>query len=257
MDNEGNDEDQVPTDIDETSQTIVAPYEDSEYWRRKCKWTVVKPKHIFLLSYPAIIRQVGSLSHTRTLRPEGKNGTLKRRVKRGNNFKNVKKTILRGENEYQASITQRGAFVESECIVGSEIKLNPNSPVLHYINEHFWHSDGVCVDSITYKNTYFCTENNHSVLIYNAEKTSFCVGIIRKLIVKVLSKGEFKVTVVYQKSNILFLEKFGVYSVSKIEEFGHVPIEDLADYYPLYLCLLHPFSESSQLYLSLRQSPLI
>ena len=147
--------------------------------------------------------------------------------------------------------------MESECIVGSEIKLNPNSPVLHYINEHFWHSDGVCVDSITYKNTYFCTENNHSVLIYNAEKTSFCVGIIRKLIVKVLSKGEFKVTVVYQKSNISFLEKFGVYSVSKIEEFGHVPIEDLADYYPLYLCLLHPFSESSQLYLSLRHSPLI
>ena len=95
------------------------------------------------------------------------------------------------------------------------------------------------------------------MLIYNAEKTSFCVGIIRKLIVKVLSKGEFKVTVVYQKSNILFLEKFGVYSVSKIEEFGHVPIEDLADYYPLYLVLLHPFSESSQLYLSLRQSPLI
>ena len=41
-------------------------------------WSELKPKHIFLLSYGRIIRRIGSLADTRTLRPESKNGDLKR-----------------------------------------------------------------------------------------------------------------------------------------------------------------------------------
>ena len=41
-------------------------------------WSELKPKHVFLMSYPMIIRKAGSLAHQSSLRPESKNGDLKK-----------------------------------------------------------------------------------------------------------------------------------------------------------------------------------
>ena len=52
----------------------------------KVHWSVLKPKHTFLLSYVSVIQEAGALVHGSTLRLESKNGNLKTKAHQANNY---------------------------------------------------------------------------------------------------------------------------------------------------------------------------
>ena len=218
-------------------------------------WPNIKPKHTFLVCYPMIMEEIGSLAHGTTLRKESKNGKLKKVVKNANTMKNVTKTIMNNENYVQARFESEGLFSEPVLAIGKNSVLDLECPLQRYIEENSFLSNTLA-DEITVKNTFYCVKNSHSVLIYNQKKKEgFELGIMKKFAVRNTASNEQDVVVIYQKSQLTYMPKFDIYMVTMSEQFGHIKITDVADRYPIYPCNVKSNSECPELYVSLRSVP--
>ena len=209
------------------------------------------------MSYGDIIREAGSLIHVSSIRPESKNGVLKRNAVKGNNFKNIKFTMMRCENEAQAVNSYKGAYLEPELKVGLDSVIS-NQDLMSYIENNFPSCNGHFADTITYRGTLYSNQNHQTVLIYNEDKSSFEIGLIHKILVRNVSESNKEIILIHQKYEKNFCPEFGIYRVKPTETFSHTCITQIADYYPLYLLEVDSFTNNvSELYLSLRQSPLL
>ena len=204
-----------------------------------------------------IIRKVGSLVHCSTIRLESKNGVLKRKVRQGNNLKNVTKSILRAENELQAIISYEGAFKESKLIVGKSTVPQPGELLQLYLNEHFSNDGNYFVEDITFKGTLYCAKNNHSILYYNNEKTDFKLGIILQIIIQNEVENEQRVIIVYQTTALAPISDFGVFHVKKCEKIEHICISRIATFHPIYLHNTADEDEMPNLFLTLHVQPFL
>ena len=223
----------------------------------KVKWPQLKPKHIFLLSYGDIIREAGSLIHASSIRPECKNGQLKRNAVKGNNFKNIKYSMMRSENEAQAVHSYKGAYVEPELTIGLDSVIS-DQELTSYIENNFPSCNGHFTDTITYRGTLYSNQNQQTVLIYNEDKSSFEIGLIRKILVRNFSESNQEIILIHQKYEKNFCPEFGIYRVKSTETFSHTCITQIADYYPHYLVeVVSSTNNVSELYISLRQCPLL
>ena len=223
----------------------------------KVKWPQLKPKHIFLMSYGDIIREAGSLIHASSIRPECKNGQLKRSAVKGNNFKNIKFTMMRSENEAQAVHSYKGAYLEPELTVGLDSVIS-NQDLMSYVENNFSSCNGHFADTITYRGTLYSNQNHQTVLYYNKDKSSFEIGLIHKIFVRNISESNQEILLIHQKYEKNFCSQFGIYRAKPTKIFSHTCITQIADFYPLYLFQVDSSTNNvPELYLSLRQSPLI
>jgi hypothetical protein len=220
-------------------------------------WPNIKPKHTFLVCYPMIMKEIGSLAHGTTLRKESKNGKLKKVVQKANTMKNVTKTIMNNENYVQARFVSKGLFSEPNLSIGKNSVLDPECPLQCYIVENSFLSCTLA-DEITYKNTYYCVKNSHSVLIYNRKKREgFELGIMKKFVIMNTALNQEDIVVIYQKSQLTYIPNFDIYRVTTSKQFGHIKITDVADRYPIYPCNVKSKSECPELYISLRSLPYV
>ena len=90
---------------------------------------------------------------------------------------------MNNENYVQARFLSKGLFSEPNVSIGKNSVLDPESPLQCYIMENSFLSCALA-DEITYKNTFYCVKNSHSVLIYNRKKKEgFELAIMKKFVI--------------------------------------------------------------------------
>ena len=217
---------------------------------KKGGWKYISPKGTFLLSYKDIIQETGTLGQYSTIRLEGKNGFLKRRARLANNKKNILKTTLRLENEYQAATQYEGLYSDSKLSIGSS--MTPSKDLKEYIVQEFgsdFEQKLELVNSVKYKSTPYSNKDYHSVLLYNENQTDFSVGKVMAFLVPATGSNPI---IVHQNTKKEYVEHLGVYKVDIQHGFNHTLIDDLAHYYPYYL--YNP-KNTDDLFLTLKSQP--
>ena len=165
-------------------------------------------------------------------------------------------TILNRENEALALFNTKGLFCEPELIIGKCLPMKPSCTLENYILSHFPTMSNTLVDFIRYKGIPYSTRFYHSILLKHKETKTFSVGVIRKIIVSNSNKSVEKIEFVYQFSKLTPIETFGLYHVTLLENFGTILVDELADFYPIYLFNKNDNKdETDSLYLSLLTKP--
>ena len=162
--------------------------------------------------------------------------------------------MMNSDNALQAVSCYNGLFSDAELTIQGFSVVNHSSPLHIYINENFSLSNSF-VDSINYKGIHYSNVANHSILLYSEKEKNFGVGIIKKIVIKNVHGNNQQIFIVYQKTILEGISTMGLYSVKLENIFCHIPINELANHYPLYLYTLCNSSKDPTLYLSLRTMP--
>ena len=198
-------------------------------------WPKVSPKHTFVLCYSQIIKTIGCVGLTHTNRAEAKNGQLKRKARLSNNSKNVPLTMLRSDNEFHAQSKLRGALVDPEV----EVKNGGMASGCHdsYFDTWLHHSNYdnyILSDEVTFRQVRY--SNDSQVVLLKRPDMKNAFGLVKKIAVERKRLEEKPIVkIVYQETEALYLEDFGLYSlVPARHNFGETLVTELATPFPLY-----------------------
>lgn len=86
-----------------------------------------KPKHLFMMHYPYLLRQFGPLRHTWTLRFESKHRYFKNIARHSQNFKNITYSLCNRHQYLQALYLQDGKLYDDKVHADSAIKYEPDN----------------------------------------------------------------------------------------------------------------------------------
>ena len=197
-------------------------------------WPKVSPKHIFVLSYPSIMKKNGVVNQTHTNRAEAKNGQLKRKARLGNNAKNLPLTILRADNQFHATCLQKGVLSGIEVEVVKEgVTLSSDDGFFQWVREQRL-DDYILADNVDVRQVKY-TNNSMSVLL-KADSMTNAFAIIKKIAVERKGAGHKPIVkLLYQKTFAEYLPLLGIYKLQPIANgFSSVKVCDLATPFPLY-----------------------
>ena len=218
---------------------------------------VISPKHVFLLSYPEIIREVGLPCTYDTMACESKNGDLKRKLKAANNSINSLTTIMRVDGDKQASLCHSGWYSKQTISITATSNDQENLEFqqlaktgLIASNEGYIFADTAEVCHVTLRGG-----SNQAILVHKSDCTDFEIGLVKQIVVPRSSLDHKEVGILYESTKKTFLPNYGVYSVKKTGVRDIVRWKHLADFKTLYVYSLPEFE--NQLFCSLPNIPVL
>ena len=199
-----------------------------------------------------------TLSEHPALRQESKNGQHKRKIKMGNNSKNILKSIMTNENHMHGILRKYGWFKTDELSVVKVSEETSSSDPFHDNIQSHLNNGALLANKIVFKNVEYNCDGHSCILLHeNESKSEFSFGLLIKFLVKKSVQGELEVNILYQATNHDYLENFGLFKIEPTEQFRIVKINSLATFSPLNLYTANPLSKESFTVVSLRNKPIL
>ena len=198
--------------------------------RKRQVYTDIKPKHGTLLSYPRLTKQLGALAYYSTLPAEQKNGKMKKKMKEGNCYKNIIKSLGKQANTKEKFTPSYTPPVDSIVPLRAAARAALPQEAKHIIEAELGDRSYSFCEKANLHNVPHI--RNQAVAYYTTDKCdSFHIGTVEALILSTQS-GDMKISILARRQNHHEIPEFQCYALEPTTTLDYVDTQDLATHSP-------------------------